>query len=268
LQFKPKEGHQFGFNANRRIDRPSYQDQNPFIYVLDALNREQGNPYLMPQFTNSVELSYTHEYASSVKLGYARTTAYIEQLTYQQGQNTVMIPQNAGSKNMISLSISTPLQPAGWWNMYVSLIPYYHHYNVVLNGFSAAETQSGGSFAFNGYVGNNLVLGKGWRADVSGWFNYQNRATIYVSKPIGSMNAGVQKNVLKDKATLKLSVVDIFNTQRWQQTAATKSLQLTTYRKWESQNISIGFSWRFGNTKIKNARERPTASEEDVNRIK
>ncbi len=268
LQYSPAQNHQLGFTANRRIDRPSYQDQNPFIYVLDALNSEQGNPYLLPQFTNSVELSYTYKYATSVKIGYAHTTDYFESLTYQQGKNTIMIPQNAGSKDMISLSISTPFQPTKWWSVYVSAMPYYHHYNVVLNGFATSETQSGGSFAFNGYIGNNFTLGKGWKGDVSSWFNYQNRATIYVSKPIGSVNAGVQKNILKDKATLKFSIVDIFNTQRWQQTATTKEISLITYRKWESQNVTVGFSWRFGSNKVKAARERQAASEEDAGRIK
>lgn len=268
LQYSPKQNHQIGFTANRRIDRPSYQDQNPFIYVLDALNSEQGNPYLLPQFTASVELSYTYKYATSVKIGYAHTTDYFESLTYQQGKNTIMIPQNTGTKDMISVSISTPLQPTKWWSVYVSATPYYHYYNVVLNGFATSETQSGGSFAFNGYIGNNFTLGKGWKGDVSSWFNYQNRATIYVSKPIGSVNAGVQKNILHDKATLKFSIVDIFNTQRWQQTATTNNIRLTTYRKWESQNVTIGFSWRFGNNKIKKARERQAGSEEDASRIK
>ncbi len=268
LQYTPKQNHQIGFTANRRIDRPSYQDQNPFIYVLDALNSEQGNPYLLPQFTNSVEASYTYKYATSLKIGYSHTTDYFESLTYQQGKNTVMIPQNAGNKDMITLSISTPLQPTKWWSVYVSATPYYHHYNVVLNGFSTSETQSGGSFAFNGYIGNNFTLGKGWKGDVSSWFNYQNRATIYVSKPIGSVNAGVQKNILKDKATLKFSIVDIFNTQRWQQTATTKEISLTTYRKWESRNVTVGFSWRFGSSKVKAARERQATSEEDASRIK
>ncbi len=71
LQYKLSQNHQLGFTANRRIDRPNYQDQNPFIYSLDALNSEQGNPYLIPQFTNSVEINYTYKYASSFKINYS-----------------------------------------------------------------------------------------------------------------------------------------------------------------------------------------------------
>lgn len=262
VQYKWAQKHQLGFTANRRIDRPLYQDQNPFVYALDALNSEQGNPYLQPQFTYAAELSYTYQYATSVKLGYAVTTNYIEQLTYQNGKNTILIPQNAGTKQMWSLSISTPLQPRPWWSMYLSATPYFHYYQISLSGFGITQQINNGSFAFNGYVGNTLKLGKGWTGDVNGWFSFQNRATIYVSKPLGSINCGVQKNILKEKATLKCSITDIFNTQRWQQTAQTQNLYLTTYRKWESRNLTAGFSWRFGNAKIKAARERQTDADE------
>jgi outer membrane receptor protein involved in Fe transport len=268
LQYKVSEKHQVGLSANRRIDRPSYQDQNPFLYFLDALNTEQGNPYLRPQFTNNVEVSYTYKYATTLKIGYASTTDYIEWLTYQDGKYTVQTPQNAGSRKMLSFSFSSPLKFSARWSAYLSMTPYYHAYRVLLAGFGTTEQQQGGSWAFNSYMGNNFELGKGWKGNLGGWFNFQNRATIYVSKPIGSLDAGVQKNLLQEKATLKLSVVDLFNTQRWEQTATTNELRMTTYRKWESQNITLGFSWRFGNNKIKKAREREGANEEGVNRIK
>jgi len=268
LQYKLTAKHQLGLSANRRIDRPNYQDQNPFIYFLDALNTEQGNAYLQPQFTNNVEVSYTYNYATTFKIGYAMTSNYIEWLTYQDGKFTVQTPQNAGTKRMLSFSFSSPLRFTAKWSAYLSLTPYYHSYEVLLCGFGTTERQNGGSWAFNGYLGNNIELGKGWKGSFGGWFNFQNRATIYVSKPIGGLDVGVQKNILNEKATVKLALVDLFNTQRWEQTATTNELQLRTYRKWESQNITLGFSWRFGNNKIKQARDRNAANEEGVNRIK
>lgn len=268
LQYKLAAKHQLGLSANRRIDRPNYQDQNPFIYFLDALNTEQGNAYLQPQFTKSIEVSYTYNYATTLKIGYAVTTNYIEWLTYQDGKFTVQTPQNAGSKKMLSFSFSSPVRFTSKWSAYLSLTPYYHFYQIQLSGFGTTERQNGSSWAFNGYMGNNIELGKGWKGSFGGWFNFQNRATIYVSKPIGSLDLGIQKNILKEKATLKLSLVDLFNTQRWEQTATTNDLKLRTYRKWESQNFTLGFSWRFGNSKIKKAREREIGSEEDGKRIK
>lgn len=268
FQYQPAQHHQLGIMANRRIDRPSYQDQNPFIYMLDALNSEQGNPYLTPQFTNSLELSYTYKYATSLKITYSKTTAYIENLTYQNGNFTVMIPQNAGTRQLLHFSLNTPVAVSKKWNVYLSLSPYYHYYQVALVQPNKTEKQSGESWGFNGYASNTIQLGKGFTGSVSGWFNFQNRATIYTSKPLGSLDIGLQKNVLKEKATLKISLVDVLNTQRWEQRAVTSDLVLNTHRKWESQNITLGISWRFGNAKIKKAQERETGTEEEAKRIK
>ncbi|WP_163592767.1 outer membrane beta-barrel protein, partial [Klebsiella pneumoniae] len=37
---------------SRRIDRPTYQDLNPFENKLDELTYEKGNAFLRPQYTD------------------------------------------------------------------------------------------------------------------------------------------------------------------------------------------------------------------------
>lgn len=268
VQYQMNQNNQFGFAFTKRIDRPNYQDQNPFIYQLDAFNSEQGNPYLIPQITYGAELSYTYKYATNIKVQYGITHNYIEQLTYQVGKNTIQTPQNAGTRKMLNISISSPVPVNNWWNMYISLSPFYQSYQVALNGFGTIENRSQSSWGMNGYMSQNFRLGKNWNADISGWYNYQNATTIYRSKALGSINLGLSKKVFKDLATIKLAINDLLNTQRWEQTAITNTLKLSTYRKWESRNISVSFSFRFGNNKIKSARERETGAGAEMDRIK
>ena len=52
--------NQLGLSYSRRIRRPDYNDLNPFVFFLDSLTYGQGNPYLQPQFSNNIELSYTY----------------------------------------------------------------------------------------------------------------------------------------------------------------------------------------------------------------
>ena len=268
VQYQINQNNQLGFAFTKRIDRPSYQDQNPFIYQLDAFNSEQGNPYLIPQITYGAELSYTYKYAANLKIQYGVTNNYIEQLTYQVGKNTILTPQNAGTRKMLNISISSPVPVNNWWNMYISLSPFYQSYAVTLNGFGTLENRTQSSWGINGYISQNFNLGKQWNADISGWYNFQNATTIYRSKALGSINLGLSKKVFKDQATIKLAITDLLNTQRWEQTATTNTLDLSTYRKWESRNISVSFSFRFGNSKIKSARDRETGSSSEMDRIK
>jgi hypothetical protein len=268
VQYKINEQHQLGFNYSRRIDRPSYEDQNPFIYVLDAFNSQVGNPYLQPQFTHAVEVSYTYKYAMQVKLRFATTNNYIEQLTYQNGNSTVLVPQNAGTRNMINLSFGSPFQPTKWWNAYLSAEPFWQQHYTIINGYGVSTVNKQSSIGFNGYLGNWFTLKNNWKAELSGWFNYQNTTTIYTAQPLGSMNVGFSKTLLNNKATLRCTVNDVFNTQRWQQTVNTVNLNMLTYRKWESRSLAISFTYRFGNTFIKASRQRETGNENEQGRIK
>lgn len=81
---------------NRRIDRPSYQDLNPFRYFVDAFTYKEGNPFLRPQFTNKVELSHVYRSALTNTLSYSVTNDIItptirqndaQLITYQSTEN-------------------------------------------------------------------------------------------------------------------------------------------------------------------------------------
>jgi iron complex outermembrane receptor protein len=268
VQYTFGTDHQLGLTFSKRIDRPTYQDQNPFIYVLDAFNSEQGNPYLVPEISTGMELNYSFRQVHAIKVKYTVTDNYREFITYQLNDKTIGIPQNVGSRNMLSIGLSSSFSLNQKWQVYASAEPFYQQYNTILNGFGVYGKVLQNSWGFNGYMSNTLLFDNGWRAEFSGWFNFQNRTTIYQSKPFASINIGMSKKILSDKATVKISVSDLFNTQRWEQTAQTPNLKMHTHRKWESRNLTLGFSYRFGNNKIKTARTRNSGIEDETNRIK
>lgn len=59
ISYNPDEKHSFSVSYSKRLDRPSFYDLNPFMYYTNAYNYISGNPYLLPVYTNSLELSYT-----------------------------------------------------------------------------------------------------------------------------------------------------------------------------------------------------------------
>jgi outer membrane receptor protein involved in Fe transport len=48
-------------NYSKRIQRPDYWDLNPFVNTTDPKNISQGNPYLKPQISNRIELTYNYD---------------------------------------------------------------------------------------------------------------------------------------------------------------------------------------------------------------
>ena len=52
----------------RRINRPNFFQLIPFTDYTDSLNITRGNPNLVPEFTNSFEMSYDKTYGGNTFL--------------------------------------------------------------------------------------------------------------------------------------------------------------------------------------------------------
>jgi outer membrane receptor protein involved in Fe transport len=59
LNQKINENNNINYSYSRRVDRPNYQQLNPFAFYMDPYAVDQGNPYLKPQFTDNYEIGYT-----------------------------------------------------------------------------------------------------------------------------------------------------------------------------------------------------------------
>src|SRR5438309_7638779 len=75
--FRSNANHQFNINYSRRIDRPRYQDLNPFEDKLDELTYQKGNAFLRPQYTNSFSLSHTYKSFLTTSISYSHISDYI-----------------------------------------------------------------------------------------------------------------------------------------------------------------------------------------------
>lgn len=67
----------------RRIDRPNYQDLNPFFYFLDKYTYQVGNPYLRPQFSHNIELTHTFKGILNSSINYSTTNDILQDVLEQ-----------------------------------------------------------------------------------------------------------------------------------------------------------------------------------------
>jgi hypothetical protein len=115
---------------------------------------------------------------------------------------------------------------------------------------------------------NSFTLGKkGWRAELSGFYASPSIwQGTFESKAIYSLDGGLQKTIFKGKGNLKASVTDIFFTQRWKGTSRFAGQVTTASGNWESRQLRLNFTYRFGNAQVKAARQRKEAAEEEKKR--
>jgi hypothetical protein len=261
VSYKPNDKNMFAVSYSKRINRPDYQALNPFETIYDIYTSEKGNPFLKPQYTNNFELKYTYRYALSFAVGYNHTKDYSQTISRQTGQLTSATVDNIGTLDNAYINISSPLPINKWWEGYLNITGFLNHYKGKLPDGKLDNRAVG----MNYYIQNNFKLGKGWNMQLSSWFNAGTTEAIFKTKWLGSVDFGVKKSLLKEKASIRLTMLDIFNTQRYEQSVQFANQDFTYRRKWESRGLRLQLSWSFGKSKYQ-ARERET--NQDANRIK
>ncbi|QJW88920.1 TonB-dependent receptor [Spirosoma taeanense] len=252
---------------SRRIDRPDYQNLNPFVFYLDPYTYQKGNPFLRPQYTNSVELTHVYKNAVTTTLGFSRTSDFINQETPRQiaAQNiTYVTPENLGDLDNVNLNISFPIPVAKWWRMQNNINTYYTHYQTFYSG-TPYEVKL---VAFNLYSSHTFTLNKTLTAEVSGWYNSASQYGFYRAQPMGAFSLGLQKKLMDGKANLKLNVNDPFWLNQFNGRAVVQDINFRVKSRWESRRAMLTFTYRFGNQNIKGARERKSATSAEQGRVK
>ena len=252
-----------GVTLSRRIDRPNYQQLNPFRRYLDVSSVNQGNPYLLPALTWTAELSHTWKGRFITQASWSRTTDVITQVIQPEaGQTTIVTDKNLATNTVYSLSGSYPLQPAKWWSSVNNIVAYYTHYE----GNLANTPLSDGTPAFNVYSQNSFTLPNDWTAELTGWFQSEQRYGYMHIEPQYAVNVGVQKVFWEKKATLRMNVSDMFLRQNpnGRSEFADYHEDFTVLR--DSRVATVTATYRFGKRTVPPVRRRDRGAEDELRR--
>lgn len=257
--------HSLNLTYSRRIDRPTYQDLNPFENKLDELTYERGNPFLRPQYTHNVELTHTFMGFINTTLGYSYVNDFATMATDTIRNATYVQQKNLASQQIMSFNIGAPTPIRPWWNGYVNLWFNYQQFRGKVGENEVSENIP----MYGAYLQQSFNLGKDYSTELSGWFNGPSIwGGTWKVDPMGGLDFGIQKMLLQKRASLKLSVTDIFFTNPWNSINDFGGLYVKGRGQWESRTFRVNFTWRFGSSQIKTSRERKTGLESEARRIK
>lgn len=260
------ENHQIGYSYSRRIGRPSYQDLNPFTSFLDPYTFQQGNPFLKPQFTNSVEISHTYKQRYITSVGISRTKDAFQTITRQDDETkiTLATEENLNTFTNYNLGIVAPIEVAKWWRMNNNINIYYNQFESQLGNADLNNSQM--SFKVN--TVNSFTISPGFTGEISGQYQSPMVQGIIKANAMYAISTGIQKVFWDRKATLRLNVNDVFNTRKFDGTIKFDNMDLVLKNRWESRQARLTFSYRFGNNKVQQGGRRSTGSQDEQNRIK
>jgi hypothetical protein len=268
IQYSMNQNNQFVLNYGRRINRPDYADLNPFIHFLDRYTFEQGNPDLKPQFSHNIELTHTYAGFLNTTVNYSTTNDIIQQVIEQhESTNETFIKKaNIASRKQIGLAVSAYKQINKWWSGNVYMNVFNNRFKGIVNGEYVSLDITG----FMVQAQQQFKWGKGWGAEVSGFYRTKGLEGVIFIDPIAQFNAGFSKQLLKNQATVKIGFRDIFKGAVF--TGYSKYSNVDAHFKNVNDNraVSISFTWRFNKGKLKatNGSRKTGGALDEQNRVK
>ncbi|MGE5106233.1 MAG: TonB-dependent receptor domain-containing protein [Sphingobacteriales bacterium] len=260
FQYTADKKNTFGLNYGRRIERPDYEDLNPFILFLDRYTFEQGNPNLQPQFSHNIELSHTYNGFLTTTLNYTNTTDIINEILEQNtsSSETYVKRANIAKQRQYGLSVAAGFSVKKWWSMNVYGNVYNNFYKGIINGdYVETEATSG---QFN--VGNQFKFKKGWASELSGFYRTGGIDGIFRIKGFGMMNMGVSKQIMKGKGSVRFNVRDVLWSQKIKGDIRFSNIDAAFQQKRDSRVFNIGFTYRFNKGKVGQKRKTGGAGDE------
>lgn len=267
ITYNLSERNVFGLNYSRRIDRPRYQDLNPFESKLDELTYDKGNAFLRPQYTDNVQLTHTFMYAFTTTLGYSFTADFFTEVTDTvEGNRSYLTTRNLASQRTWSINMSLPFPITKWWNTYTNLGAVrtinradFGDGSIIDLAVNSASVYSQHTFSLPGKIS----------LEVSGFYNSPSIwGGTFRNRRFWGIDCGAQFKFWSDRASLRLTFSDVFHSMQWQGISDFSGLYMDARGGWESQQFRVNFSYKFGNTQVKGGRQRKLGAEEENNRIK
>jgi hypothetical protein len=233
------------FSYGRRLDRPNYYLLNPARDYIDKYSYRVGNPRLLPQFVNNIELGYSYKGQLTATLSFMQANGIISDFFVQDDKTKTAYEVHdniAGYKEGgLSINYNKALKP--WWttNLYGDV--YLREFNG--NYYGTDYRQKGSSYSFN--MNNQLNLGHKWGAEISGWFNGPAHNTVFTqSASMGSIDVAVSKKLLSDSLVIKLAVNDLFATQEYHGSNRFANFDTDVYSTWDARRASLSLNYNFG----------------------
>jgi outer membrane receptor protein involved in Fe transport len=232
-----EKGAALSFSYAKRLQRPGFNELNPYRVQLNTVVSIKGNPSLRPQYTHNFDLSWQMNNGWSLTGFLSLTTDIITQLTTPVGNQSEVQFMNLDKNNGYGLNMELPIRITKKWTTNNSLSLYHSNYttNTFNNSRTTFAVNHSESFAWPSFV--DIDIQASYR---SPYVNANNRVAdncysdIYFSR-----------RIMKGKARLRLIITDIFNMTREAEQTDYLGAYSEFYQKRQTQNFGLSFNYNF-----------------------
>ncbi len=240
----------------RSIERPNYQDLNPFVSYVDEFYSSTGDPFLKPDYINTYRISDLLFNKYKISLSYKETDNFFAGI-FQQNDITkayVVTKANLGNRYQYMAELSLPFDWTNWWHTDVNVVGSHDRYDYKTDTVSGkknnwANVNVNQTFKLTSKLSTQVIV------------EYES-PTYYVISQYNTLyrvDAGMSYSILKGNGRIRLAVSDIFNSDYNRYFTNFGNLDIAARDKVGTRFVSATFTYRFGSS---SARGRTQTTEE------
>ena len=282
--YKLNDKEDLQLNYSRKINRPNFFQLIPYIDFTDSLNLSKGNPDLIPEFTNLLELSYQNQLAKGHNI---LATAYFKKtdnlITRYQFKDAnpnlnkidsiiMTTYANAAQSYSYGIELTSKDKITPWWDVTANI----NIYNATLNASNITNGNNNSRVSWFGKLNNSFKLPKNYSIQLTS--NYSAKTLVPQNSGGGGRNFGgggggfgqqlsptaqgyvsayyefdfsIKKDFMKNNAaSISLQVNDIFRTKLYKTHSESVYFIQDNTRRQDAQLVRLNFNWRFGKVDV------------------
>ena len=234
---------------SRRLERPRGWYLDPFVKVIDPNNIRQGNPGLLPEYTNSFDLSFQKKFGPNfISLeGYARQTDNkIERITkvYEPDPSIYLNTfDNIGKDLSVGGELMANLNLTSWYNLNISGTVYY--YEIISEQYNSQNT-----ITWRTHLNNTFRLKKsGTSIQAGAFYRGPSISAQSTREAMWMANIGVRQEFLDRKLSVSLNVRNVFLTMKRESITETANIYSYSLRQPKMPMFNISITYKINDFK-------------------
>ncbi|QEC70699.1 TonB-dependent receptor [Arachidicoccus ginsenosidivorans] len=207
--YQASNNNNFWLEYNRRINRPTFWNLNPYRSMLTAYAYYDGNPALKPEYTTQVELGHSYKQLLYSSIYYHHTTNSFDNLTIGSLDTFLVYrtPLNFLTTTTWGLQERANLTPVQWWDAALQFNLYYTKSTSKLN--YVTDQKGWGEYVS---IGNTFYFNKkkNFSGAVNFWCQFPEVDHIGTTNTYNSLDLGLLYTTDNKQWTIGLNATDIF----------------------------------------------------------
>ena len=255
-QWKISDSYSFRTAYSRRIDRPTTKLMSPFKNHRHAETIENGDPNLLPEIADIVEIGISKSY-ENISFTATAYVNFLKDKVFRVNEiysRTILgrTYTNAGNSQSTGMEFTTEVRATKKWKIYLSGNLYQFDVQGKFNGIETTQN------SFNYNLNGNTVVDILPRLRFAWDINYLSKSvtTQGIDSELLLSNASLKYTLWQNKGSITIQAQNIFNTNvQTIQTQTKDFFSSTDYRKWDRVfQISLGFRINDRGQKVKSTK--------------